>query len=491
MRIGLVAAIVAALLSTTPGATASAQPQYGSLSDQEFQQLVQRMKAEPTYLAQNRDLTYRMTTEQWDRMIRSLDLDHFTWVYGVEVSGEEISAIHGEAVDNVSVWSVRDGTLVPIPFQIEATDEDGWAYLEDVSDETVGPLEAVDASDRLVFMYRDTGTEQISDGMHPGAGQVAQELAFEFRGKRRYAYIVTGASERDPVDYVSYDGDTGEADTTFYTFKQRPENILIFEDFRAHAGPTPNHRVLDTVLLDLSTNVFTTWSPRVSIGLHDLQVEILGVKQGPVRDIVLARLNVLIPGIGIPVFRVRTDFTVWDQGIALPVKLNVPAGWILTRALVDPLINIGLDMNDLRGGRFSAAVNPTGAYGRIDGQVDDIERQIGIEVPDGNWLWLDSDRGWNVMMLVNVPPDWPIEARLLYDDAETPEKTYDDLETFPGALPRMGLTVTKIPVGQLNIDLTAIFWFPVAVGDDGPEGFAQAIKNPPTLQTRTLMAGDS
>ena len=487
MRITHWAAAAALLWTSIAIAAPEADPRYGSLDSKAFEQLVQRMKAEPTYLARHPDLTYRMTTEQWDTMIRALDLNHFTWVYGVEIPGERLTAVHDEPIDNVSVWSVREGKMVPIPFQIEATDEDGWAYLEGVSDNAAGPLEEVDDSDRLVFMYRDTGTKQAAEGMQPGAGRIVQELAFEFQGKRRYAYVVTGASERDPADYVRYDGETGTADTTFYTFKQRPDHILIFEDFRAHAGPTPEHRVLDAVLLDLSTNVFTTWSPRVAIGIHDLQVEMLGVKHGPVRDVVLARLNVLIPGIGIPVFRVRTDFTVWDQGISLPVKLNVPAGWILTRALVEPLINIGLDMNDLKGGRFSAAVNPTGEFGRIDGQVNDIEKEIGIQVPEGNWLWLDSNRGWNVLMMVNIPPDWPIEARLLYEDAEEPKKTYD-VETFPGALPRMGLTVTKIPVGQLNIDLTAIFWFPVAVGDGGPEGFAQAMKEPPTMTSRVLVA---
>jgi len=73
-----------------------------------------------------------------------------------------------------------------------------------------------------------------------------------------------------------------------------------------------------------------------------------------------------------------------------------------------------------------------------------------------------------------IPPDWPVEGRGTYVDAKKPEQSYS-YESFPDALPRFGFQVTRIPVGKLDIDLTAILWFPVTVGAAGPERFIEAM----------------
>jgi len=169
--------------------------------------------------------------------------------------------------------------------------------------------------------------------------------------------------------------------------------------------------------------------------------------------------------------------TLYDEGIDLPVRLNIPGGEILTRVLNKPVIDIGLDLNDMKGGRFSAAVNPSGQYAKIDGKVDATEKQLAIRVPDKNWLWLESGKGFDIMMQVRIPPDWPVKAELYYEDADKPEKKFAT-EKFPGALPRMGVRVTELPVGKLNIDLSVVLWFPATVGEAGPNGFAKRMDSP-------------
>jgi hypothetical protein len=40
-------------------------------------------------------------------------------------------------------------------------------------------------------------------------------------------------------------------------------------------------------------------------------------------------------------------------------------------------------------------------------------------------------------------------------------------------------------VGKLDIDLTAILWFPATVGQAGPERFIQQMDHPPRLATQS------
>ncbi|MDY6943315.1 MAG: hypothetical protein SVU69_09920 [Pseudomonadota bacterium] len=458
---------------------------YGSMDDGEFEQFMGALSADPSLMAKERDYSFRLSTQQWDDMVSGLGLTHFTWVYAVTLKGEELPQLVGGPISDYSVMAVRAGRLIPIPFQIDERDTDGWVYEQGISGDVDGTAGVFDAVDEFVFMYRDTGGERFDpETMAVPEGRIVDELELSFDGTTRYAYVVKGSSLRDTTDYVNYDTDRLIADTTFYNFRNNPDNLLIFEDFRANAGPTPEHRVLDTLVLELSTGVITRW-PRVEVGLPNLQAELVGVKRGPVRDVLKLKIWVVVAGI--PVFRIVTDMTLYDQGIFLPVKLHIPGGEILTRVLNRPIIDIYLDMNDLRGGRFVAAVNPSGHYHDVDAQETPAEEQQDIHIPDRTWLWLESGRGWDVVLKFDVPRDWPVEGIGMYEDSVAPENSYE-YEDFPEALPRFGFRVTKLPVGKLDIDITAVLWFPATVGGAGPEGFVQAMDDPPRFDSVTSSA---
>ena len=470
-----------ALLGSTASGWAIATAPYDSLNGAQFDQFILRLKAEPSLLAQDRTLSFRLSTTQWDQMVQALDLDHYTWVYAPTVKASQSPQLAGKRIETLSVLAVRSGQLVPIPFQIDERDTDGWVYAPGVSGAIQGAEGIFDGEDELVFMYRDTGSERLDPAAHRlDDGRIVQELTFRYNGKTRHAYVAEDSRRRDPSDYVQYDQEKWTLDATFFNFRNNPRNILKFEDFRANAGPTPEHRVLDTLILEIATGVVVPW-PRVTVDIENLKAELAGVKHGPVREVLKLKIWVVVAGI--PVFRILTDMTVYDQSISLPVKLHIPGGEILTRVLNKPVIDIGLDMNDMRGGRFAAAINPSGQYHAVDGQVSAAEEQLDIRIPDATWLWLESGRGWDVVMQFDIPPDWPVEGRGTYVDSAKPKQSYD-YETFPHALPRFGFQVTKLPVGKLDIDLTAVLWFPATVGSAGPEQFIRNMDNPPRLEAR-------
>lgn len=482
MKVRLAAWSVAGVLGLAPPAFAASE--YGSVNDTEYQQIVKDLETNPSLMAERPEISRRLTTAQIDQLVRDSGLNPYTWVAPVIVKAKQAENLQQHDITDISVMAVRGGKLVPIPFQIDERDKDGWVYVDGVSKTEVnGVAGKFDANDEIVFMHRDTGKDRFDAAATPlSEGKLVQEVALTDNGATRYAYLVTGSTARDKAKYVSYDESTHRFKGNFHNFKQSKDNLLIFEDYRANAGPTPEHRVLDTVFLDLSTGVITSW-PRLSVGIQNIEAKLMGVKHGPIREVLLLSIRVVVAGI--PVFFIRSDMTLYDEGIDLPVRLNIPGGEILTRVLNKPIIDIGLDMNDMRGGRFSTALNPTGQYGKIDGKMDEVEKKLAIQVPDKNWIWLDTARGFDVLMQVRIPPDWPVKAELYYEDAVKPEKKFDT-EKYPEALPRMGVRVTELPVGKLNIDLSVILWFPATVGESGPVAFAKRMDNPPKPVLKAL-----
>jgi len=457
------------------------------MPNEKFQQLLEDLDANPTLFDDNRNLITQLSGDQFAEMINYLGLTHFTYLHPVIMKANELMSLNGKAIAGLSVMSVRGGNLIPIPFQIDELDVKGWVHTgEDAIYDMKGKEGILDEDDELVFMLRDTGRAEYNpELMNPVDGKVLKELTFDNGdGTSRYAYIVEGSELRSTADYVDFDMHTGIASTTFYNFKTKPTNFLVFEDFKARVGDNQSQRVLDAILVDVSTNVFTKWSPRVSLNNFDnLEATPFASKDGPVRSATLIKLWVVIAKV--PVFRIVAQLDIWDQGLGLPVKINIPGAEILTRMLVDPYINIALDFTDITGGHVSAALNPDPTkYGVVDGKMSDFEKALNITL-EHNWLWVESGHGWDVFFDLQVPLDLDVGVRLFYED--DPNSFYAN-ESFPGALPRAGWTVDRLPKDKLNIDLRANFWFPDSVGPGGPLAFKSAKAAAPIAQVSTFSA---
>ena len=458
------------------------------MSDEKFQQMLEDLDANPTLLDENRNLITQLSGEQFAEMIQYLGLTHYTYLHPVVMKADELLALNGKTIAGLSVMSVRGGNLIPIPFQIDELDVKGWVHTgEDAIYDIKGKEGILDEDDELVFMLRDTGRAQYNpDFMNSIDGKVLKELTFDNGdGTSRYAYIVEGSELRSTANYVDFDMETGIATTTFYTFKTKPTNFLVFEDFKARVGDNQSQRILDAILVDVSTNVFTKWSPRISLNNFDnLEATPFASKDGPVRSATLIKLWVVIAKI--PVFRIVAQLDVWDQGLGLPVKINIPGAEILTRMLVDPYINIALDFTDITGGLVTAALNPDPQrFGVVDGKMSDFEKELNITL-EHNWLWVQSGHGWDVFFDLEVPLDLDVGVRLFYED--DPNSLYAN-ESFPGAWPRAGWTIDRLPKDKLNIDLRANFWFPDTVGLGGPIAFKSAKVAAPIAQVSTFSPG--
>lgn len=466
------------------------EKQWSTLSEPEFQKLLIQYQANPTLLAEERDIIKQLSGDQLRRAIEFLQLTHFTYLHPVVLRPNQYPLLNDRPISSISLQTVREDTLIPIPFQVDEIDEKGWVYTgENAPYDLLGEEGVYDENDELIFMYRDTGTVQydpLTMPEPPGGGKIVEEIVLQDNlGRKRYAYVVEGSEARNNADYVLFDMPTGTADTVFYNFKTKPDNFLVFEDFKANVGDWQHHRIVDAILVDISTNVLTKWSPRISLNNFDnLQAVPIASKDGPVRAATLVKLWVVVANV--PVFRIIAQLNVWDQGLGLPIRINIPGAEVLTNLLVNPLIDIAIDFNEMTGARVNSAISPDPmGYALVDGKIGDFEQQAQITL-ENNWLWMESGHGWDVFFNLDVPDDVDIGVSLFYQD--DPKKVYKN-ESFPGAWPRVGYRIDRLPSDRLNIDVDVQFWFPDTVGKTGPLSFEKEMNNAPAITVRPFQAG--
>lgn len=449
---------------------------FPKMEEGRYKKLLEEYEKNPTLLAEQRDLIKELSPEQLAGAIESLGLNHYTYLHPVEIRGKEIPAVLGQPKDKFSVMSVRGGKLIPVPYQIDEYDKNGFVYLEGEG-ELDGTLGVIDENDELVFMYRDTGRERFDAASMAVDGKIIKELEFVKNGQKRYSYLVENSTQRNKSRYVDYDMKTSTAKNVFYGFKTRTDNFLMFEDFYANVGDKQGHRVLDSVFATIETKVLSQWSPTVRLNtFEDIKAVPVGVVKGPVRDAVIIALTVVVAKV--PVFKIRAQMDIYDQMLGFNAKIHIPGADVLTRFLVEPHIIIALDFNEQTGARVNAAISEdTNSWGLVDGKISDFESKMNID-RQNTWLWLSSGHGWDVLARINIPETFPVGVQLYYQDDPNNHIPY---ENFAGAYPRAGFDVYELPKNFRDIDLDVQFFFPDALGM-GPGSFKEnETDQPPKL----------
>ncbi len=468
-----------------PSLVYSANADWKIMPDDQFQQFLAQYKANPAFLVENPDVIRQLSGEQLSQAIETLGFDHFTYLWPVVKTVNDLPQLQGKAIADLSIMTVRGGKLIPIPFQIDEMDEEGWVYIEDnpIYD-LKGQLGVFDEDDELLFMYRDTGVEQYDSQTHGlESGNVISEFVFSGKnGVDRYAYIVEGTDQRSKADYVRFDTENNIGDTTFYTFQTKKDNILEFTDFRAKVGDQQNQTVLDALIVNIATNVFSKWTPRIELNnFNNLKAAPFATKDGQIRAVTTLKLWVVIAKI--PVFRIVAQLGMWDQGLGVPIRLELPGGEILTKMLINPNIDFLLDFHQMTGAKINTALaQGPGNFGVVDGSVDEFEKNAQISLED-NWMWLESGHGWDVMFTFNSPPDLDVGLSFFYEDDP---KSVKKFETDPGAFPRMGYRIDRLPKDKLKIDVDVTFWFPDTVGPAGAGAFYADMSRPPVVAVNYL-----
>ncbi|WP_159559072.1 hypothetical protein [Alcanivorax sp. S71-1-4] len=435
------------------------------VSDRFIDTFLRLYEADPGALVRYANALRAVKPEQLQRAIDGLDTTSFTYLYPMVITAAELPALQGRSLDTLSLMAVRGGALKPIPFQFDEYDSEGLIWIDGVSrhpaDGTPGRL---DALDELVFMYRDGGRTRYAPDQHgPHAGTLLREIRLTSpRNDDRFVYLVADNPARSEARYVDIDLDAGTLRTTVMTLDFNPKNLANIGEVTARVGEHADENLFDTLYFSLSTGILNR-NLRVNLDTRkNIRALPLGVKQGPVRASVLLRARIWY--FGLPtLFNHHLHVHLYEQGAVLPVQLAVSslgAVKYLISLLRQPEATLTVDLHQITGARttFDSAWHER-LTGVVDGEMSLYEQSLNHHRMPGDWLMLDSTRGWSLFFVNGVPitEGGLFDAFLAGSDLsmlylDDPQAS-TDYQQFTGATPRLGFRARGLP--QPAIDLLA------------------------------------
>lgn len=367
----------------------------------------------------------------------------------VEVRGAELRKLGRTPIERVGVLALRDGSLVPIPFQIDERQGSKIAMAhgkEPSRDEKPGVL---DPDDLLVLMPCDAGA-------HAAAAQLASavpgmetwrevQIDDPIDGTRAYAYVVVAA--RPPHTdrrYVAYD----EKADMVATARYRMGMVQALPNYFATAmeGPLgPN--LLDGLRLRAEAKLLGNLGT-FRLTERDARNELVAWTAGPVRVVRRSRHDVDLLGIGIHISAGVANTAFYPLHVFGPGSLRLPISPGVVFREIEAMG--GVDLRDLRGWRFVAPGTPPEGFA-IDGRMDALER---VYDAPGTWFVLVHDRE---AMLVTITLSENLAKAIPFgvvyvDDAERSSPP----ELVPGSVPLVGFRgrhVERLPADRYHFDL--------------------------------------
>ena len=148
----------------------------------------------------------------------------------ITIDGEDLPIALSLPLSGLSLAAMVDGEMRPVPFQIDQFNTGGAVYFEGTDVPMAGDPLAFDASDKLLFLFKDAGERRKSDTLYDGE-VIAEILARGQDGYNRFVYLVKNSRLRSEDQYVRYSSEIGLVDTDFYSLRYNTKNHLVWEDF--------------------------------------------------------------------------------------------------------------------------------------------------------------------------------------------------------------------------------------------------------------------
>ena len=458
MRLARVVFLIALILPVQVMAQYQRHTWKGNLPERYFQTFVEMYKKDPSALARYPGGLQNISSEQLHRAIVGLDTTHFTYMYPMSIRGYEFPKLKGTPNNRLSLMAVRGGHMIPIPFQIDEYDRSGLIWIDGHNQSPPeGTPGDFDDFDELVFMFRDGGQETYNPDVHGKIdGKVLREIRLDSsRNNPRFVYLVLDNPQRSDADYVSVDLKKGHIDSTVVEMDYDPKNIANIKHVAPKAGPKHGQNVIDNIYLNISTGILNQ-NLRVGLDtLNNIRAVPVAIKDGPVRVSMLVKARIWY--LYLPTF-FSQQFMInfYEQAFVIPSRFAIDSMHTLKFFLLflrDPRIELAVDFDNLEGARvtFQTVYKNEDDMGVVDGKMSDFEKKMNATRLPGDWLYMDSNQGWDMFFANHMPvvPNGLFDAfldgmqmHMLYQDDITDTRDY---ERFPGAHPRVGFTSSGLP----------------------------------------------
>ena len=276
----------------------------------------------------------------------------------MRITGSDLAAFNGVAIERVGVLACASDACRPIPFQVDERDAEGRWVLDQGPEPTQDePPGLIDDNDVLLFNAEDAGDRAARRNLPNGP--VAEIRVHDpLSGVTRWAYVV-GFGQRAPradVNYVQYDPTTDRVRGSRVSlgFSDGVPAYLAIEE-----GPN----LLDRLKVRASAT-FLFGLIHFARSEADLRTEFMGWHAGPIRVIRAQRQWVRLGwGIHSPTFGSYTYFYRDRAELPVGLRLNFPP----TYFFADIVVRVVLDFRGLHG--WLLQVPSVAESIRLDGQT--------------------------------------------------------------------------------------------------------------------------
>jgi len=381
----------------------------------------------------------------------------------VTLTPQQIPDLGTYPMARYSLFSIRNDSFEPIPYQFDEMTEDGFVYvegadslaltIEGVKSHLKGTLGFFDKDDQLLFMLRDAGPRQKKGMVSPGV--IEAEISVKAAdGKTRYVYLV-----RDPIlhsddQYVRYSSELGRAETDYYSLKVDQENALVWDEFYfdSFSGANPK-QPFDTMKLGMNGHVLPAAAIPVYLTNASIRAKALAEKSGPIRATTVFRMTLKF--LGIPWFVGKLQIRHTESSIAYDFILRMPE--LRRQAMGNLRAKMTMDGRDLQGSKVVFSVTPE-KTAMVDGKLDELESEMDgyeLDIVGNNWIWLDTGKKFATMMTFELSHSKKLSlkgnsprVRFQYKDDEEKKQHH---EFYKGQLPDAGFEVKLPQTGRVKM----------------------------------------
>jgi hypothetical protein len=363
----------------------------------------------------------------------------------VSILPKQVPAILGKTPDPYSLFAVKDGKFKPIPYQFDEIRESGFVYMRENSkkvkkkDPITGKEGLFDGEDELLFMLKDAG--QRKSNFMKADGKIVAEIAVDnYKGKKRYVYLVEGSVLEAEDHYVRFSSALGRVETDYYALKVDPKNAFMWEEFYydSFVGENPG-RPFDTITLRMSSNALALIP--LNMNNKHMIAKVVAEKSGPIRS--TTEYKVVLTYLKSPIMNFTLQIVHHEQGISYNSRVFIPA--IRRRMVSKAAMNASVDGYNLYGAEVYASSGPR-QPGIVDGAISKVEEEMlkskfQTNVPA--WLFLKTSEGFSFMNHFVIDTDEEIPMGVVYE--ENKEKSMKP-EYYKGQMPMIGFMMERTPL---------------------------------------------
>jgi hypothetical protein len=263
-----------------------------------------------------------LSAETWTIVPRSLTRTEDP----VVLTGEDLPGMIERPIGGLRAYTLRDGEMIPIPFQVDEFDQKGriisTAGNEPGSDDDEGKF---DSNDQLVVMAFDLGDRARREAYPAGARAAAEvEATDPETGRKAWFYVLDFDSPPapSPVSYVRYDPEKDLVDTAKYKMDFNEKHAVIIDDLRIKSasglhGPNLIDRIKARTIL--KTRLYLTFR----FNEEDITTRVAAYKIGPIRVVRATEyyLRILFLKVTPSAY---VDFLFYGNAIAGPSEMKIP-----------------------------------------------------------------------------------------------------------------------------------------------------------------------